>query len=276
MKIITDTSSLLSPAMGTELGLTVVPVGVAIDGKTFQDYTEITGEEFLDRVAAGGVPSSSQPAIGDMLDAMESSDEETLVLTVGDGLSGAYQTAMSARNLLEDSQRVHVLNSKTLAGALQHLVKKAVALKNAGLDICQINEQLCRGIESSRSFVIPEDFEFLRRSGRLTPLAARIGSSLKLLPVLTQTGDKTRITPVGVRRRWNSALEMVFQRLEQIEGGAGYKLFVCHGGAPQRAAEVLELVRQRFPAAETEALALSPALMTHGGPGCIVIQAITI
>lgn len=276
MKIITDTSALISPAAGKEYGLTVVPVGVAIDGMTFQDYTEISSEEFLRRIEAGGVPTSSQPAIGDMLDALESSDEEMLLLTVGDGLSGAYQSAMSARSLLEDPHRVHVLNSKTLAGALQHLVKKAVTLKESGLDIHQIKEQLHSRIESSLSFVIPEDFDFLRRSGRLTPIAARIGSALNLLPVLTQTGDKTRITPVGVRRRWSSALDMVFQRMDKLESGDGHKICVCHGGVPQRAAEVLELVRRRFPAAETEVLPLSPALMTHGGPGCIVIQAIAI
>jgi fatty acid-binding protein DegV len=38
---------------------------------------------------------------------------------------------------------------------------------------------------------------------------------------------------------------------------------------------VLQQVKERFASAETEILELSPGLTTHGGPGCIVIQAIS-
>ena len=106
------------------------------------------------------------------------------ILTVGDGLSGGYQTTLGARNLASSPERIHVLDSKTLAVPLRYLAKKAVALKEQGQNINQIMEYLQRCIESSVSFVIPEDFEFLKRSGRLTPFTAKLGSTLKLLPVL--------------------------------------------------------------------------------------------
>ena len=274
MKIIADTATLLAPSEGDANGMTIIPVCVSINSRTYQDYSEITSAEFLQYISEGGIPSSSQPAIGDILDALEGSDEEMLVLTVGDGLSGAYQTAMGARNLTEHPERVHIINSKTLAGPMRYLAKKAVALKNQGLDIEKIKESLHQSIESSVSFVIPEDFEFLRRSGRLTAITARIGSTLKLLPVLTQTKDKTRITPVGIKRSWDSAVDLVFQKLQQLNVGAEYLISVCHAGTPQKAARILEKVKQQFSTAETELLELSPALITHGGPGCIVIQAI--
>ena len=274
MRIIADTATLIPPYMGASQGMTVLPVCVAINGKTYQDYSEITSAEFLDYIARGGVPSSSQPAIGDILDALEETQDEILFLTVGDGLSGAYQTAMGARNLAEDPQRVHIINSKTLAGPLRYLAKKAVALKEQGLDIEKIKDSLQQSIESSVSFVIPEDFDFLKRSGRLTPMAAKIGSTLKLLPVLTQTKDKTRITPLGIRRSWDSAVDAVLQKLQQLDVGAEHLISVCHAGTPQKAARILETVKQRFRTSETEILELSPALITHGGPGCIVIQAI--
>ncbi|MBQ8144062.1 MAG: DegV family protein, partial [Butyricicoccus sp.] len=64
MKIIADTATLYSPAEGAQLGLTVIPVGVAIDNNAYRDYEEITSAELLRRIAAGGVPSSSQPSVG--------------------------------------------------------------------------------------------------------------------------------------------------------------------------------------------------------------------
>ena len=274
MKIITDTAALIPPAEGAAQGVAVIPVCVSIHDRMYQDYVQITGEEFLKFVAEGGIPTSSQPAIGDMLEVLESSDEEMLMLTIGDGLSGAYQTAMSARSMTQNPDRVHVLNSKTLAGPLRYLVKKAVALKEQGLNVRQIKDALVEGIESSVSFVIPEDFDFLKRSGRLTAFTAKVGGALKLLPVLTQTKDKTRITPVGIRRGWNSAVEMILQKLQAMGVDKDYLISVSHAGTPEKAEQILRQIQARFTHSEMELLELSPALMTHGGPGCIVIQAI--
>ncbi|MBQ8585085.1 MAG: DegV family protein, partial [Butyricicoccus sp.] len=134
MKIIADTATLYSPAEGAQLGLTVIPVGVAIDNNAYRDYEEITSAELLRRIAAGGVPSSSQPSVGDVLDIFEKYEEELLFLTVGDGLSGAYQTAMGARSCAAHSERIHVVDSKTLAGPLRYLAQKALMLAEQGMD----------------------------------------------------------------------------------------------------------------------------------------------
>ena len=274
MRIIADTATLLSPAEGEAMGLTVVPVCVLVDGKSYKDYAEITTSEFLQMIEAGGIPKSSQPSLGDVLEVLEGCDEEMLLLTVGDGLSGAYQTAVAARNSLEENGHIHIVDSKTLAGAMRYLAKKAVSLRDLGMDIEKIKEELHRSIESSLSFVVPEDIDFLKRSGRLTPLAAKIGGALRLLPVLTQTKDKTRITPVSVKRTWKSAIETIMQRLEDHAVNENWLISICHAGTPDKAEEFAEKFRARFPASEVEVLELSPALMTHGGPGCIVVQAI--
>lgn len=274
MRIIADTATLLSPEEGAALGLTIVPVCVVIDQHSYKDYAEISSAEFLRMIENGGVPTSSQPALGDVLEVFEGSDEEMIFITVGDGLSGAYQTAMAAKHSLDENGHIHIVNSKTLAGPMRYLAKKAIALRDEGLGIAEIKAQLEESIESSVSFVIPADFEFLKRSGRLTPLAAKIGGALRLLPVLTQTRDKTRITPVSVKRTWKSAAETILQRLQAHEVDESWLISVCHAGTPDRAASVQQKIQERFPACETEVLQLSPALITHGGPGCIVVQAI--
>lgn len=275
MKIIADTATLIPPIEGNSHGLTVIPVCVAIDGHTYQDYTQISSEEFLEKVKMGGIPTSSQPSIGDMLEQMDGADEEVLVLTVGDGLSGGYQTALGARNLVSSPERIHVMDSRTLAGPLRYLAKRAVMLKEQGLNIDTIKEKLQKCIDSSMSFVIPEDFEFLKRSGRLTPFTAKVGSKLKLLPVLTQTKDMKKIVPIGIKRSWNAAVDTILQQMQEKNVGPNHLITISHAGVPQRAEQVLQQVRAYFTSSDIEVLELSPALTTHGGPGCIVIQAIS-
>ena len=53
-----------------------------------------------------------------------------------------------------------------------------------------------------------------------------------------------------------------------------YLISICHAGALEAGKEVLNQIRQQFTAVKTELLQLSPTLVTHGGPGSIVIQAI--
>lgn len=274
MQIIADTATLYTPAEGKELGVTIIPVFVVIDGKSYKDLEEMSSEKFLELVEAGAVPTSSQPAIGDLIEVFEQNDEEKLVLTVGDGLSGAYQNAVGARNTMENGEKIHVMDSKSLAGPHRYLVQKALALKEKGVDMARIKAELQESIDSSVSFVIPVDFNFLKRSGRLTPLAAKIGSMIKLVPVLTQTEDKKRITPFAIKRSGKKAVMAILDHLKEIGVNEDYYITVCHGGVQDKAREVLDMIKGKFERATVDLFQLSPALITHGGPGCIVIQAI--
>ena len=274
MQIIADTATLYTPAEGKELGVTIIPVFVVIDGKSYKDLEEMSSEKFLELVEAGAVPTSSQPAIGDLIEVFEQNDEEKLVLTVGDGLSGANQNAVGARNTMENGEKIHVMDSKSLAGPHRYLVQKALSLKEKGVDMARIKAELQESIDSSVSFVIPVDFNFLKRSGRLMPLAAKIGSMIKLVPVLTQTEDKKRITPFAIKRSGKKAVMAILDHLKEIGVNEDYYITVCHGGVQDKAREVLDMIKGKFERATVDLFQLSPSLITHGGPGCIVIQAI--
>lgn len=274
MRIITDTASLFSPEEGQNLGITVIPACVLIKDKPYRDYVDISSEEFLDVVAKGETPTSSQPAIGDVLEVFEDDDEEILHLSLGDGLSGAYQNAVGARNCIEENDHIHVIDTKTLAGPQHYLVQKAMKLKEEGLDIEKIKKELQKSIETSVSFVIPADFNFLKRSGRLTPIAAKIGGLIKIVPVLTQTEDKKRITPFVIKRSVKNAVDAIIAHFKALKVDENYIISVSHAGAREKAMNVLQQFKAQFSNTAIELFQLSPALITHGGPECIVIQVI--
>ncbi len=176
MKIIADTTTLYSPEDGKRQGITIIPSCTIIDGEVYKDYADIESDEFLEKIANGSVPTTSQPAIG-------------------------------AKNSIEKNGHIHVLDTKTLGGPQRYLLHKALELKGKGFSVEKIKEELSRRVETSVSFVIPKDFEFLKRSGRLTPIAAKIATMIKIVPVLTQTDDKKRITLFAVKRSRRKALD---------------------------------------------------------------------
>lgn len=274
MKIVADSSTLFTPEEGKTLGITIIPACAVINGQVYRDYEDIDSEAFLKLIEAGGIPTSSQPSIGDVLEVFEDSDEEILYLSIGDGLSGTYQTAVGAKNSLDKNDHIHVVDTKTLAAAQRYLVRKALRLRDEGKFAAEIREELQESIESSVSFVIPVDFDFLKRSGRLTAITAKIGGMIKLVPVMTQTADKKRITPFAIKRSNKKAVEAIIGHLQSMGVDENYVVGVCHGGAEDEAKSVCERLREMFPETEVEQYLLAPALITHGGPGCIVVQAI--
>lgn len=274
MRIITDTASLFSPEEGKAVGISVVPTCVIHGDKVYRDYEEMQVDTLLSMIAGGATPTTSQPAIGDLLDVFEETTEETLGLFIGDGLSGGYQSAVGAKNTIDDNEYIHIVDTKTLAGAEGYLVQKAIELSNQGLNMEAIKTELEKSIESSASFVIPADFEFLKRSGRLTPIAAKISSMIKIVPVMTLTEDKKKITLFTIKRSWKKATEAIAEEMKKLGVDENYVIYICHGGDVKAAEGVLSQLKESFSNVTTELMCLSPSMLTHGGPGCVLVQAI--
>lgn len=274
MRIVTDTASLFSPEEGKQVGILVVPTCVIHGNKVYKDYEEIQVENLLDMIADGATPTTSQPAIGDLLDAFEGTTEETLGLFIGDGLSGGYQSAIGAKNSIDENEHIHIMDTKTLAGAEGHLVKKAIDLRTQGLSAEEIKTELRKSIETSVSFVLPADFEFLKRSGRLTPIAAKISSMIKIVPVMTLTEDRKKITLFTIKRSWKKATEAIVDEMKKLGVDEDYVIYVCHGGDVKAAEGVLSQLKESFFNVTTKMMCLSPSMLTHGGPGCVLVQVI--
>ena len=276
MRIITNTAALLRPEEGRKLGIRIVPVGVSLRSHFLRDYIDISSDEYTDLLsgADAGQPKTSQPSVGDVIDALEESDEETILLTVGDGLSGEYSTAVSVRNSLPNKDRIHVIDSGSLGASLRHLALQAASLRDQGLSVAEIVSRLRSNARSSSSFVIPSDLSYLKRSGRISNLTQKVGSALQLLPVLTQTEDRQRISLMTVKRTWNTAVGAVLKRMKETGVDENYVVSIQYADKPDLAERIRARVREVFPYTENEVLQLAPSLITHGGPGCIVMQAI--
>ena len=274
MRIITDTASLFSPEEGKTVGISVVPTCVIHGDKVYRDYEEMQVDTLLEMIAGGATPTTSQPAVGDLLDVFEETTEETLALFIGDGLSGGYQSAVGAKNSIDDNEHIHIVDTKTLAGAEGYLVQKAIKLRTQGLGLEEIKIEIEKSIEASASYVIPADFEFLKRSGRLTPIAAKISSMIKIVPVMTLTEDKKKITLFTIKRSWKKATEAIAEEMKKLGVDENYVIYICHGGDVKAAEGVLSQIKERFSNVTTELMCLSPSMLTHGGTGCVLVQEI--
>ena len=76
VQISTDTSALMTPAQGEELGIGVAPLNVTIAGDTYREMDEIMPKEFIKIIYAGNLPTSSQPSPGALMEHFEKATEQ--------------------------------------------------------------------------------------------------------------------------------------------------------------------------------------------------------
>lgn len=274
VRIFTDTSSLFTPSQGAEIGLAVAPLTVTIAGKTYREMEDIETPDFIDIINQGHLPTSSQPSPADLMEIYNTATAENPVLhiTITDGLSGAYQSACGVRELMDNKEHIVVFNSGSLCGPQWIIVKKAVAMAEAGASIEEIVKEITFLKDNDKSFLIPQDFDYLRRGGRLTPAAAKVGSLLRLVPLMTQTPDDKQLEKAGLCRNFAKAVEKCIEGFHKLGCNEKHMFVISHAMNEAEANQAKDMLVKEFPDSKIEIVLLTPAFTTQGGPRCVAIQ----
>ena len=277
VRIVSDTSTMYSTREAEAAGFYVSALSVTIAGKTYREFDEISTDEFVDIIRQGHMPTSSQPAIGEVEELYNRFAEDEIVnVAMAAGLSGTYNSAVAAAQMCDHADNITVVNTRTLCGPHRHLVEKANALARDGKTKADILNALEEIMVTHKSFLLPADFDYLRRGGRLSPLVSYVGKAANLTPVLTQTEDGSRLTISAVRRGFAHGFKYIAEAMVKHGVGAGWKVYVVHADASGSAQKALDTMKSHIPDAQYEVHPLSPAFITQGGPGCVAIQAIKI
>ena len=259
VQILTDSSTLITEAEGKELGIDVIPLCISILDEDYRDL-QVDMDSFYDKIKKGGVPRSSQPPIGEYVEAFKRHEGKKIIdIAMADGLSGTYLSACGAKEIVENKDDIVVYNSRTLCGPHRYMVQKAQNMVKQGASMADIVAMLDDCTAHCESFLIAQDFDFLRRGGRLTPLAAKFGSALQVKPIMQQTPDGTRLDVYGISRTIKGAAKKVM-------------ISIAHARAAKDALDIAHIMKEAFNKAKVEILELSPAFVTQGGPQCIAIQ----
>ena len=273
VRIVSDTSTLYSPSQAREAGFAVSPLSVTIGGSSYREFEEISSRRFVEIINQGHMPTSSQPAIGQVSELYEEfAGEPILNIAMADGLSGTYRSAVAAAELCENAADITVINTRTLCGPHRYMVQKALEMAKSGESLEAITAWLHTRMDSAKSYLIPADFDYLRRGGRLSPLVSQVGKMVNLAPIMTQTDDGCRLTIASIRRGYNAAVKYLAETLTKRGIGAGWRVYIAHAADEEKVELTRKKLTEALPGAVIEVVDLSPAFITQGGPGCLAVQ----
>lgn len=276
MQIVSDSSTLYSTLEGKQKGIEILPLHVVVDGKSYLDLDELSSATLLKWIEEEKIPTSSQPSIGQKIDLYEAIDDTILDITMAQGLSGTYDSACLAKNSIEDGEKITVWNSKTLCGPHRGLVDLANRLNKEGKSLASIIEILDQCRASEHSFLIPRDFSFLARGGRVKNLEAKLGGILKLVPTTKKSEDGTCLTTFSITRTFKKSIAQIIAYFKEHGVDSSYTFYIAHADNRMDAEKAESMLKEAFPGAKIEILPLSPVFIAQGGPQCVSIQTIRL
>lgn len=279
IKIVTDSASLYSKPEAIEQGMNSAPLSVNIGNESYRDYEEVHTMQLIQWIKQGKIPSTSQPSIGEKVEIYDEFIQEgyeIIDITMADGLSGTYQSALQAKDACSDPDKVTVYNSKTLCVPERLMVDKANAMAKAGATKEEILAMLDEASATEVSFLTPIDFEFLVRGGRTNNAAAIVGGLLKLIPVVRKTDDGTRLNKFTITRTYKRAIHNMIFHFKERNADETYTFGVAHAMNEDLAFMMRDALLKEFPGAKVIVVPLSPSFVTQGGPGCVSMHMIKI
>lgn len=196
IKIISDSTLDLPLDVIRENDIEVMPLLINFGQDSYLDGVEITPKEMIERINRENVlPTTAQITpvrFEETFKKYLNDGYKIVVLTLSSEMSGTYQSACIAKDILETDDIV-VIDSQNVTSGLGLLVLKACRLRNQGYTIEQIEEEILASRSKVKSTLNFESLDNLVRGGRLSKTAGAIGTVLGLRLILEVKDGKMAV-----------------------------------------------------------------------------------
>ena len=271
VKIVTDSLSDITGDLAAELGLTVVPLYVRFGEEIYRDRVEITSEDFYRRlVAETTLPSTTQPTPNDFAEVyrkLAGETDEILVIVVSSKLSGTYQSATQAREMVKGRCRIEIIDSQMVAMSMGLIVISVANAVKAGANLDKAADLARRAIPRSHLIAYFDTLKYLAKGGRIGKAQGLLGSMLSVKPILTiREGEMAPLTRV---RSLTAGLDYLYNTAASYSNIEG--IAVEHATTPDDADKLVARLGAIFPKERIYRSVISPVVGTYAGPNALAL-----
>jgi DegV family protein with EDD domain len=274
--LITDSICDLPLHLIEQYRIHIVPLYLIWGTETLRDLIDIDAETFYKRLPVDPVhPTTSQPTPRDFTRVLEhmrqNGAEEAVIITLSRQLSGTYDSALQAKQMVDIP--VHVVDSFSASMGVGWQVLAAARTRENGGTAQDMVDAADAVRKNSLVIFTVDTLEFLYRGGRIGGAAKLVGTALNFKPQLYVDHATGRIEAGKKVRTRKKALEEIYRVFfSQVDVAAGrLRIAVRHGNVEQEAQLIAQRIREEFSPIEMNIGCLTPVLGVHTGPGTIGI-----
>ncbi len=269
VRVVTDSTSDIPPALAQELGISVVPLSVIFGDEVYREGIDINHDLFYEKMLRSKVlPTTSAPSVGDFLEVYErllETTDEIVSIHISSKLSATYNNAcQAAAALAEKGARIEVIDGLSVSFGLTFMAAAAARAAAGGAGLAEIRKLVEGMIPRIRIVVVLDTLEYVRRGGRIGRARAFLGTVLRVKPILSLRDGE--VHPEERVRTKSLALTRLVQMVTSYnvkEAAIGYSTNA------QEADDLRRRLEAELPGVKVVVQRLGPVLGAHTGPGVL-------
>ena len=254
----------------------IVPLTVIFNDREYIEGVDIKKEEFYKKVKEiKQIPKTSQATYMEFKEGFDKFITEgyhIICMTGAANASGTFQSAMIAKNDVNENEKIHIFDTRNLSLGSGQYVIKACELLEEGLGFEEIIDELENTRSSVRLLFAPYTLDFLKQSGRVPVATALIGNMLNIKPIFFFDNGEAKLVN-KVRGIKNIASKLVDIILEMNEGSLEGKIVTIGCGDNLHDCEILkDEVNKRIKARRVLFTRGGVSICSHTGPDILAIS----
>ena len=274
LAVITDSSAFLQAETLRKEDLFVLDIPVTIDGQEYVEGVNLTAQEFYEKMAsASELPKTSQPSIAKLDEILSSLKDKgythALGLFLSSGISGFYQNIQYMKDEYE-GLTIAFPDTRITSAPLGYMVESVFKWAEQGDNFESVLDKLAEQIENTSAFIMVDDLDHLVKGGRLSNGAAILGNLLSIKPIL-YFNDQGVIEVYEKVRTEKKATKRLVEIVKESTANGNYQITVIHGNAPQKAADLRQLLIDGGVATDVSIATFGSVIGTHLGEGSIAL-----
>ena len=274
LAVITDSSAFLQAETLRKEDLFVLDIPVNIDGQEYVEGVNLTAQEFYEKMAsASELPKTSQPSIAKLDEILSSLKDKgythALGLFLSSGISGFYQNIQYMKDEYE-GLAIAFPDTRITSAPLGYMIESVFKWAEQGDDFESILDKVTEQIENTSAFIMVDDLDHLVKGGRLSNGAAILGNLLSIKPIL-YFNDQGVIEVYEKVRTEKKATKRLVEIVKEATANGNYQITVIHGNAPQKAADLRQLLIDGGVATDVSIATFGSVIGTHLGEGSIAL-----
>ena len=266
IRIVTDSTSDLPPALAEQLDVTVIPANVVINDVNYRDGVDLTPDEFFQHLTTGDrLPTTSQPSVGVFQSAYQElldQGHDIVSIHLSQKLSGTVNSATQAKAALGDAANIEVIDTN-LASIAVALVVAAAAEHARETDSCQeVAERVRQDLGLTGVVFSLDTLEYLQKGGRIGKAQAFIGSLLSVKPILTLLDGE--VHPLERPRNHERAMRRLAELVR--ERAPVQRMGIIYSTEPSWAEDLKDRLSDVMPPEQVITGRFGPAVGAYVGP----------
>jgi DegV family protein with EDD domain len=276
LKLFTDTDTDITPAVAAEYGYRLISMPYSVDAKTVYPYVDFDRFEprtFYDMLRSGVLPTTSAISKERYIEYFEpefAAGNDILYVHFSRAMTvtfNAMDEAVAELKAKYPERSFHEIDTKGITTISYAIVREVGDLFKAGKTLEEVLEWAKTEVDKFAMYFFADDLKFFRRSGRVSGLAATMGTLIGIRPIIYMS-QEGKMVSCGKEKGRLKAMEHLVQQVADLgEDFKSHRFFIGHTDAPELAKEVGRMIRERFgDDFPIEYVVCNPTAGSHAGP----------